>query len=95
MVRGAATLNGSPIEDGQIRYVPIEKTVGPTTIARITNGEYVCDAKGGVPVGKHRVEILAWDPKLPPGGRGEPTRLRAVPRGAHRPGHPRRRHHHQ
>jgi hypothetical protein len=48
-------------------------------MARIAGGKYVCDDKGGVPVGKHRVEIQAWDPKLPPGGRGEPTRPPLVP----------------
>jgi hypothetical protein len=79
VVSGSVTLNGAPVEDGQIRYVPIEGTVGPVTMARIVGGEYVCDDKGGVPVGKHRVEISAWDPKLPPGGRGEPTRPNLVP----------------
>lgn len=79
MVRGAITLDGSPVADGQIRYVPIEGTTGPVTIARITSGIYVCEAKGGVPVGKHRVEILAWDPNAPYGGRGEPTRPQLVP----------------
>jgi hypothetical protein len=79
VVSGAVTLNGSPVEDGQIRYVPIAETVGPVTMARIAGGKYVCDDKGGVPVGKHRVEIQAWDPNLPPGGRGEPSRPPLVP----------------
>jgi hypothetical protein len=79
VVSGSVTLKGSPVEDGQIRYIPIEGTAGPVTMARVTGGKYVCDDKGGVPVGKHRVEISAWDPKLPPGGRGEPTRPNLVP----------------
>lgn len=79
VVRGAVTLNGSPVQDGQIQYVPIEGTAGPVTSARVVGGKYVCDSKGGVPVGKHRVELLAWDPKLPSGGRGEPTRPQLVP----------------
>ena len=48
-------------------------------MARIAGGKYVADDKGGVPIGKVRVEISAWDPKLPPGGRGEPTRPNLVP----------------
>jgi hypothetical protein len=79
VVRGAVTLNGSPVEDGQIRFVPIDGTAGPVTIARISGGKYVADDKGGVPAGRVRVEISAWDPKLPPGGRGEPTRPDLVP----------------
>ncbi|MEX0641456.1 MAG: hypothetical protein WD468_02080 [Pirellulales bacterium] len=79
VVRGDVTLNGSPVEEGHIHFMPIDGTAGPVTIARITGGKYVCDAKGGVPVGKQRVEILAWDPKLPPGGRGEPTRPQLIP----------------
>ena len=71
--------NGTPVEDGQIRYIPIEGTEGPITVAHISGGKYACNDKGGVPVGKHRVEILAWDPKLPRGGRGEPTPPQLIP----------------
>jgi hypothetical protein len=79
VVVGAVTLNGQSVEDGQIRYIPIDGTVGPITIAKIVGGQYTCDDKGGVPVGNHRVEILAWDPKAPIGGRGEPPRPQLAP----------------
>jgi hypothetical protein len=76
IVSGSVSLDGTSVEDGQIRYIPVEATVGPVTIAPIKQGNYVCDARGGVPVGKHRVEILVWDPKVPqpkgPGGDPRP-----------------------
>jgi hypothetical protein len=79
VVQGRVTLNGAPVEDGQIRFIPVEGTAGPVTIAPIIKGRYVCDDKGGVPLGKHRIEILAWDPTAPPGGRGEPPRPQWAP----------------
>jgi hypothetical protein len=76
VVSGNVSLDGTPVEDGQIRYIPVDATAGPVTIAPIRQGIYVCDARGGVPVGKHRVEILVWDPKVPqpkgPGGDPRP-----------------------
>ena len=59
-VSGSVTYAGKPIEDGQIRFVPEEGTVGPVSAAPIANGKYTIDAKGGVPVGAHRVEIEAY-----------------------------------
>jgi hypothetical protein len=79
IVNGAVNLAGVPVEDGQIRFIPIEGTDGPITITAIRGGKYLADDKGGVPVGKHRVEVLAWDPDAPPGGRGEPPRPQWAP----------------
>src|SRR5829696_2114237 len=72
VVHGKVTLNGSPVDEGQIHFIPVEGTAGPVTSSRIIGGAYECNDKGGVPVGKHRVELRAWDPKLPAGGRGAP-----------------------
>ena len=79
IVQGAVTLDSTPVGDGQIRFVPIDGTAGPVSIAVIRDGRYRCDDKGGIPVGRHRIEVLAWDPSLPVGGRGEPSRPQLAP----------------
>ena len=80
VVSGAVKLQDRPVEDGQIRFIPQDGTNGPLTIAPIRQGHYRVDLKGGVPVGKYRVEILAWDPSVPPPrGPGEPPRPQWVP----------------
>ena len=56
-VHGTVKFNGRPIPDGQIRFVPIEDTKGPASTGNIVAGEYKIEARGGVPVGKHRIEI--------------------------------------
>lgn len=61
VVTGSINLNGAPIDDGQIRFIPEIGTVGPLTVAPIRQGQYRCDVNGGVPMGTHRIEILAWD----------------------------------
>lgn len=80
VVTGNVSLQNAPVEDGQIRYIPIDGTAGPTIVSLIRNGKYRCDHNGGVPVGKHRVEILVWDPSVPPPmGPGSPARPQWAP----------------
>src|SRR6218665_3811301 len=80
VVSGVVRLNGKPVEDGQIRFVPFAETEGPVTIEPIRQGSYRCEKSGGVPLGKHRVEILAWDPSVPPPrGPGVPPRPQWIP----------------
>ena len=59
-VNGTVTYGGQPLEKGQIRFVPIEETKGPASGADIVNGQYTVTNRGGVPFGKHRVEIRAY-----------------------------------
>ena len=74
VVSGYVSYDGQPIEDGVIQFRPIEGTTGPSSSTPITKGRYKMAAKGGVPVGKHRVVINAFsgqageltDPHLPP-----------------------------
>lgn len=47
---------------GFVRFVPIGDTHGPATSARIFDGKYRADNRGGVPLGTHRVEIIAQRP---------------------------------
>ncbi len=61
-VNGTVTYQGKPVEDGEVRLVPIKGTKGPASVGIINKGEYTIMARGGVPVGTHRVEIEAYLP---------------------------------
>jgi hypothetical protein len=58
-VFGTVTCNGEKVPEGEIRFVPIEGTPGPVSSAAIVDGQYRIEARGGVPVGEHRVEVRA------------------------------------
>jgi hypothetical protein len=58
-VVGRVSFEGEPIKEGRIRFFPVEGTTGPMTGAEIREGQYEVQNRGGVPVGKHRVEIEA------------------------------------
>lgn len=60
-VSGSVTLNGKPLQEGVIRFVPIEGTSGPKTSVSITEGRFSADADQGPVVGKHRIEIQSTD----------------------------------
>jgi hypothetical protein len=80
VVTGNVRLSGSPVVRGQIRFIPQVGTQGPVFIEEIHDGKYACRRSGGVPVGQHRVEILAWDPTVPlPTGPGQKTPDQLVP----------------
>ena len=53
-VSGAVTLDGQPIEDGEIMFVPLDKELGPEA-GRINKGVFTLPAK----VGMNRIEIRA------------------------------------
>lgn len=59
VVSGTVTYNGKPIPEGLIRFAPIQESSVPVGGATITEGEYRADARGGVPVGTHKVQIQA------------------------------------
>lgn len=58
-IHGSVTCGGEKVPSGQITFVPIEGTPGSPAPAAIVNGEYRFAAPGGVPPGKHRVEVDA------------------------------------
>jgi hypothetical protein len=60
VVSGHVTYQGQPIETGGIQFVPIEGTSGVATLVEIAAGDYVASAKGGLPVGSYRVEIMGF-----------------------------------
>ena len=61
IVHGDISFGGVPVQVGTIRFAPIEETVGPVTIAEIEDGSYVAEGHEGVPIGRHRIEIFAYD----------------------------------
>lgn len=75
VVSGAVSYHGQPVADGEIRFSPNKGTTGPVTLASIVDGKYRTDAKGGVPIGTHKVQILAYlpDPLSKPEHKGTPA----------------------
>jgi hypothetical protein len=71
-VHGTVAYQGQPVDAGLISFVPIEDLSGPVSRAMIRNGQYEIAARGGLPVGKHRVEVSAQKKtgrKITEGGR--------------------------
>lgn len=58
-VEGTVTLDGRPLEKGDIQFNPLPGTTGPTAGAEIVDGKYAIPPSGGPFVGKYRVEITA------------------------------------
>ena len=58
-VTGKVTLDGTPIEEGSISFLPAGGTQGPATGGQIQNGQYSIAAAEGPVIGHHRVEIRA------------------------------------
>ena len=79
MIHGSVTINGQTPETGNLRFVPIDGTHGPASTGQIVDGQYRIEARGGVPVGKHRVEVNALIKTgrkvTGPGPGGEPTQV--------------------
>jgi len=59
VIEGDVTCGGDKVAQGMVRFVPIDDTQGPVTVAIIIDGHYRTFNRGGVPLGKHRVEIQA------------------------------------
>lgn len=59
VVHGSVKAAGKPVDHGIVRFVPIDQTPGPVSSAAIEDGRYRIEARGGVPLGRHRVELRA------------------------------------
>ena len=82
VVHGTVTAGGVKVDAGRVRIVPIDGTPGPASMAMIINGQYRIDVRGGVPVGKHRVEIDARRRKVQSTNQGDiPWRDDTLPMG--------------
>ena len=75
-IEGSVAIDGKPLENGSILFVPVEGTGGTATGGRIDRGRYHIGAADRLAVGRNRVEIRAVrktgkvipDPFAGPGG---------------------------
>ncbi len=59
VLHGSVLYGEEKAEMGRLRFVPIEGTPGSASTVMIVDGQYRVEARGGVPIGKHRVEVDA------------------------------------
>jgi hypothetical protein len=74
-VEGTVTLDGKPLPDGTIQFLPAADTDGGMVGAKIAGGRFATPAVRGAAPGKYRVEIAASRPtgrKVPDPRREEP-----------------------
>lgn len=60
-VTGIVTLDGKPLAEGVVYFVPINGTVGPKSFATIAQGEFAAAGEYAPIVGNHRIEIQSND----------------------------------
>ena len=60
-VSGHVRLDGRPLPNGVIRFVPIQGTPGPKTSVQVIEGKFEASKKAGPPIGTHRIEIESAD----------------------------------
>jgi hypothetical protein len=59
-VSGTVKLNGQPIAEGAITFIPTDGNKGAATGAEIRDGKYHIPRSAGVTPGKNRVELRAF-----------------------------------
>lgn len=62
---GTVTLDGEPLPEGVIRFVPIGETKGPKASTTIEEGTFAFPKNYGPVPGTHRIEIEATEADLP------------------------------
>ncbi|WP_425395365.1 hypothetical protein [Aeoliella sp.] len=74
VVYGTVSYDGQPISQGKIYFYPIDGTPGGVSGGPINEGKYEATGKGGVPVGRHRVQVQGFraPASLPDGEAGAP-----------------------
>ncbi len=60
-VKGVVSLDGQPLHEGVIQFVPLEGTHGPKTSVEITDGKFASSETTRPVVGAHRIEIHSTD----------------------------------
>ena len=61
-VRGTVTVDGQPLKEGAIRFIPTEDASGPTAGANIVDGQFEIPKETGTFAGKFKVQITARRP---------------------------------
>jgi hypothetical protein len=59
-VKGKVTVNGEPLKEGQLSFIPLDPRLGPSAGAPVTNGAYQIDAVRGPLPGEYQVQINAF-----------------------------------
>ncbi len=83
-VDGTVTLDGKPVEDALIRFVPLEK--GHDVLTTISGGQFSLDQATGPTTGPHRLMVLPNEPELDQAiaamqrGERDPLRSQTIPR---------------
>lgn len=60
-VTGVVTLDGRPLTNGMVRFVPTDGTKGPKTAVAVSVGMFSVDSEHGPVIGRHRIEIESTD----------------------------------
>lgn len=58
-IGGTVTLDGKPVEQGSIVFMPVDGTTGAAASGQIEGGRYQIAGKDGAAVGWNRVEVRA------------------------------------
>jgi hypothetical protein len=58
-LEGSVTLDGQPLKQGTVSFMPEKGTKGPIAGGDVSEGKFLIAAKGGTFAGKFRVEITA------------------------------------
>jgi hypothetical protein len=74
-VAGSVSVNGSPLENGNVSFHPVDKGIGSG--APVSGGKFSIAQKDGLPPGKYRVTINAPIPGT--GGAASPDALPGDP----------------
>ena len=59
VIEGSVTCGSEKASVGEVSFVPIEGNPARICGARIVDGQYCIDIRGGVPLGKYRVQVDA------------------------------------
>ncbi len=60
-VVGTVELDGKPLSNGTVRFVPVDGTQGQKTSVPVLEGVFSAASQYGPAVGKHRIEIESTD----------------------------------
>lgn len=56
-VKGTVNVDGKPLETGVIMFLPAKGTIGPSSGAAISKGQYSISVEQGVSVGLNKVQV--------------------------------------
>lgn len=60
-VDGTVLLDGTPVPEGIVKFVPLKPADAPATAVPFVNGEFSVTSEYGPVVGQHRIEVISTD----------------------------------